>query len=858
MHRMHPLHDYIASQISERLKDRRVVVMYDKREELRPFFDELADGARFDGTLMPVMVGQRKAKLYVFDGSFLKTRFAIEGITSGDQPEEIVIYIPSLERDAKGSLLMELEKAGTHYSQPALKQFARLVLRKRYTDVAIDDMLKSDSLTYADLARMAQDEAAAEGASLLKGVFGSSETMAILTTWIADAEHDGDLEAKGALGELRSVALARLGLTLPADATTARMRSITSKYVLANELRSDLGNSGQFKGPPEAALKNIPAPATADQQKTIREVAKRLRERYAVAYVQLADRIENELGLSAESIEGSELGAIETFRFEEMAVVTACFDLIADERFADARNLVTSREANFWINLEVGRKTVWAVCKLMIDLGLVAGAACATIAKANGNAAAWVDRYVSTGEDGWFRLDHAQRRLETFLASVEDQIDERAIAKIRAVYENAVRRMTEGFVKALQKSEWSVPGVLQQTRIWPDVVASRPVPAAYILVDAMRFEMGHELIGRITRATEVQIRPAIAALPSITPIGMAALLPGASATFSAVVQKGKFGASIEGVFLPDLPARQKFIKSCVPDLVDLTLDEAISSNAKGFVKKIGDAKIIVIRSTEIDGAGENTSTSYARRIMDGVVEDLARCLQRLATAGIREAIITADHGHLFFASDRDPSMRLEAPGGDTADLHRRCWIGRGGTTPPGSVRVPGAKLGYNTDLDFAFPASTSVFKSGGDLAYHHGGVSLQELVIPVITVKLKGDGSVKTEKNAVTVTHDFDAITNRIFTVRIELGGSAKSLFENARKVRPLVLSDERPVARAAIATDAMLEEGRLTLVPGTQATVAFMLTDDTVKHVRIQVLDADTDAVLYLSPKDIPVRLGV
>jgi hypothetical protein len=72
------------------------------------------------------------------------------------------------------------------------------------------------------------------------------------------------------------------------------------------------------------------------------------------------------------------------------------------------------------------------------------------------------------------------------------------------------------------------------------------------------------------------------------------------------------------------------------------------------------------------------------------------------------------------------------------------------------------------------------------------------------------------------------------------------------------VLSDERPVARAAIATDAVLEEGRLTLIPGTQATVAFMLTDDTVKHVRIQVLDADTDAVLYLSPKDIPVRLGV
>jgi hypothetical protein len=49
-----------------------------------------------------------------------------------------------------------------------------------------------------------------------------------------------------------------------------------------------------------------------------------------------------------------------------------------------------------------------------------------------------------------------------------------------------------------------------------------------------------------------------------------------------------------------------------------------------------------------------------------------------------------------------------------------------------------------------------------------------------------------------------------------------------------------------------------LTLPPAVKGNVGFMLTDDTVKHVRIQVLDAETDAVLYLSPKDIPVRLGV
>jgi hypothetical protein len=82
-------------------------------------------------------------------------------------------------------------------------------------------------------------------------------------------------------------------------------------------------------------------------------------------------------------------------------------------------------------------------------------------------------------------------------------------------------------------------------------------------------------------------------------------------------------------------------------------------------------------------------------------------------------------------------MRTDAPGGDTVELHRRCWIGRGGATPPGCVRVSASALGYASDLEFVFPAATGVFKAGGDLAFHHGGPSLQEMVVPVLTVRTK-------------------------------------------------------------------------------------------------------------------------
>ena len=122
-------------------------------------------------------------------------------------------------------------------------------------------------------------------------------------------------------------------------------------------------------------------------------------------------------------------------------------------------------------------------------------------------------------------------------------------------------------------------------------------------------------------------------------------------------------------------------------------------------------------------------------------------------------------------------MRIDAPGGDTVELHRRCWIGRGGATPPGCVRVAASALGYASDLEFVFPAGCGVFKAGGDLAFHHGGPSLQELVIPVLTVRTKARESARSSAGPDRRPTGLpDAVTNRIFSVTLQLGEKQISL----------------------------------------------------------------------------------
>lgn len=726
---MHPLHDYIAKQLAEKLKSKKLVVWYDARGEFAPFVGEVRGGARTSNSAVPVTVAGITTQLAEYDGSFFELRAIVEPLVSGDAPEHVVIYVPGCERDRRGSVLMELEKAGECY-EPQLKRLARNVLRQRYTDGVIDEMLAPEKVTYEDLARASSDTSSAEPPSILKSIFhDASGNDGLLAAWLASDGRDADIESKEAARELTKLVRSRLGLELTEDAGLSKLRSITLRYVLAGEFRSDL------RCPPPASLDAVPAPKTKEEEAAVRELAKRLRSTFASAYPTMADRVEAELGLRNATIAGGALGAIDTFRFEERALLAHCGELIAAQRFDEALALVGEREHCFWLDRDVGRKAQWEACRRMAELGSVAMSVRAAVTKAGGDPNAWVDSY--TARDGWYRVDQAQRRLEAWVANLDDEPEERPLGVVRRAYEDACHVMADGFTKALLKANWMVSASMHQTRIYGEVVSERPKPVAYFLIDAMRFEMGVELSERLPKTAEASVRHAVGALPSITPIGMAALQPGASASFSVVEQGGKLGARIEDAFLPDLAARKKFAAARVPKLVDVSLDELLSLQPSKLAKKIEGAQVVVVRSQEIDHAGETGFTFQARQVMDTVIDNLARAIRKLAGAGVEHSVVSADHGHLFFASDRDESMRTDSPGGDQVELHRRCWIGRGGATPPGCVRVAASALGYASDLEFVFPTGCGVFRAGGDLAFHHGGPSLQELIIPVLTVRLK-------------------------------------------------------------------------------------------------------------------------
>jgi len=325
---------------------------------------------------------------------------------------------------------------------------------------------------------------------------------------------DTTIIEKSARSELCKLIGSRLGLELGDDVELADARSKTLRYILVGEFRDDY----EGEAPPAAGM--IPSPPTKDHVKFVRELAESLRRRHADQYSKLADQVEAELGFTGAALPPEKLGRIDTFRFEERALLRYVGQLIVDRRYADAARIVGDHRRSFWTDRDLRRQNQWEACRLMADLGGSATDIRKSLPAKGTAPAAWVQEY--TADDGWYRLDLLQRNLESVVASMtEEPESEAAMARVRTEYEDTVQGMAAGFVESLRQAQWAIPGAMSQTRVYTDLVEGKGAGVAFLLVDSLRYEMGVELREQLGDADELALYAAVAAVPTITPIGMA-------------------------------------------------------------------------------------------------------------------------------------------------------------------------------------------------------------------------------------------------------------------------------------------------------------------------------------------------
>jgi hypothetical protein len=145
-----------------------------------------------------------------------------------------------------------------------------------------------------------------------------------------------------------------------------------------------------------------------------------------------------------------------------------------------------------------------------------------------------------------------------------------------------------------------------------------------------------------------------------------------------------------------------------------------------------------------------------------------------------------------------------------------------------------------SDLDLIVPRGLAVFKAGGGKQFFHGGLSPQELIVPVIEVDL--EPAAEPQKLDLSVAVAGGRITTGVFAATVEFHGN---LFTNEVTFRVVArgAGGNDPVARVVSGDGYDAASGSVTVEPDRPSILTFQVIRnlDRDSQVELQVLDART-----------------
>src|SRR5208283_603555 len=205
---------------------------------------------------------------------------------------------------------------------------------------------------------------------------------------------------------------------------------------------------------------------------------------------------------------------------------------------------------------------------------------------------------------------------------------EKVIAKAEQRYTEVGSELAKHFIAQFSKAKHPIKGRLRQRDIFERQV--KPLlgegKVAYVWVDALRFEMARELCRLLKDDFDLEIQPAIGMMPTITEIGMAALLPKAHESGRVVaVGGGKLALETGGKVIKDRKDRVAFLKeNAGVSVFEAKLEDLLPKPTKKVKDGFENAELILITSQEIDELGEGDNIAQARLQIDGVLSHLRR------------------------------------------------------------------------------------------------------------------------------------------------------------------------------------------------------------------------------------------
>ena len=364
--------------------------------------------------------------------------------------------------------------------------------------------------------------------------------------------------------------------------------------------------------------------------------------------------------------------------------------LAAVDTVLKLETLHAPRRASLWAQL--GR------APLALALGHLAEVARAFLQpQAGGTVAELAQRYA---DSGW-RVDAAARAAMAIAQQFE--LEKPIYAVLEGLYRRWLEKQTEGFQALIKRDgypHWGLPEVADGVVV--------------LFVDGLRMDLARELeVALNVEGLATQLEPGFTSIPSVTSSGKVWVSP------ACKLAEGGNGTGFE----PKLPkggyTADKLRKAMEGEVFNL-----VDCEAPSFVYGKGWSEF----SGDIDSDGHNKGLRLARAVGTHL-DDLARAIRRLLAAAWKEVWVVSDHGWLLLPGGLP---KVELPVKLTETKWGRCAVLKEASGDQDWLVLPWS---FDPAVRIALAPGISAFSSGRE--YDHGGLSLQESVVPFMRVMRK-------------------------------------------------------------------------------------------------------------------------
>jgi uncharacterized protein (TIGR02687 family) len=272
-----------------------------------------------------------------------------------------------------------------------------------------------------------------------------------------------------------------------------------------------------------------------------------------------------------------------------------------------------------------------------------------------------------------------------------------------------------------------------------------------IISDAMRYEVAASLTEQLRRETQskIELSSMQSIFPSITKFGMAALLPHKELTaeIKSTTKTERLAVLADGTST-ESNYREKILKTENAESVALQYKNIVAMKRPERQVLVKGKEVVYIYHDTIDESSHHSDTAVFPACDKAMAEikNLVRII--VNDFGGAHIIMTADHGFLYTYSPLTEDEKVSAASFNDQDVEygRRYAIMQKGAKP--DYLMPVQFLGGTGEFEgYAPRESIRIKMSGGGLNFVHGGISLQEMVVPVIEYHHLRNDSMEYQRN---------------------------------------------------------------------------------------------------------------